>query len=53
MTYDQTANDQRATDQTVETYEAPRLTDEGSIADLTGVVSCFPSVTGGYDSVLE
>ena len=43
MTNDQTASDQRTTGEAVEAYEAPRLTDEGSVAELTGV--CSPVVT--------
>ena len=46
MTTDETASGQSKTGAAVETYEAPRLTDEGSIADLTGGNnSCFPGIT--------
>ncbi len=36
MTDDRTASDQETTGRAVEAYEAPRLTDEGSVAELTG-----------------
>ena len=52
MTDDRTASDQGTTAGAVEAYEAPRLTDEGSIADLTGGTSCFPSLGGSWTSVM-
>jgi hypothetical protein len=52
MTDDRTASDQGTTGEVVEAYEAPRLTDEGSIAELTGGASCFPSLTGGWNPMV-
>jgi len=45
MTNDRTASDQGTTGEAVEAYEAPRLTDEGSIAELTGTLSCPNPIT--------
>ena len=48
MTDDRTASDQGTRGgAAVEAYEAPRLTDEGSIADLTGTYSCPTAYRGG------
>ena len=52
MTDDRIASDQWTTGEAVEAYEAPRLTDEGSIADLTGGTSCFPNLGGSWTSVI-
>ena len=52
MTDDRIASDQWTTGEAVEAYEAPRLTDEGSIADLTGGASCFSGIGGGWNPVV-
>jgi hypothetical protein len=42
-----TTSDQRTTAGYMEDYEAPSLIDEGSVAELTGSLSCPTTNTGG------
>jgi hypothetical protein len=53
MTSERTAHGETAAEKVLETYEPPVVIDEGSVANLTGTISCTTGVTGGWSPVGE